>query len=347
MRNRLLQLGLLGFVAVDVIAIALVVYLVVGSRVAADSSSDTLIDFSVQAGQGAKEIGRNLERAGIISNDIFFNYYLLGKESANRLQAGEYELSPSMKISQIVNILSEGKVKFDPGIRITIPEGYSTKQIEEALISGGLLVSESELTEAVGITAPLAKEIFGFAFLSDLPPRATLDGFLFPDTYFFKENAELNDIVKKMLGNFDSKISDAMRVKIKARGKNLYEVVILASLLEKEVRTYEDMQIVSGILWKRMEIGMALQVDATLAYLTGKKTEEISNNDKLIDSPYNTYKYRGLPPTPIANPGLNAINAAIDPEPSEYLYYLSAHTGETVFSKTLDEHSENRERYLK
>ena len=122
----------------------------------------------------------------------------------------------------------------------------------------------------------------------------------------------------------------------------------MASLIEREVRTYEDMRIVSGLLWKRMEIGMPLQVDATLVYLTGRKTGQITNDDKLIDSAYNTYKYRGLPPTPIANPGLNAINAAIDPIESEYLYYLSTPiTGETIFSKTLDEHNENRIKYLK
>lgn len=347
MLRKFTRFGLLIFLALDLVVIFFVGYLALGSFGARDSSDQSIIDFKVEPGQGANEIGRNLEKAGIISNDLFFTYYLWGKKSASRLQAGEYELSPSMTTSKIVNILSEGKIKFDPGVRITIPEGYTTAQIEDALIAGGLKVNKSELQEAVGITAPLAREIFKFAFLNDLPPRATLDGFLFPDTYFFDENVLLNDIVEKMLSNFNFKISDAMRVKIKSRGKNLYEVVIMASLLEKEVRTLEDMRLVSGALWKRMEIGMALQVDATLAYLTGKKTGEITNNDKLIDSPYNTYKYRGLPPTPIANPGLNAINAAIDPAASEYVYYLSTPTGETVFSKTLDEHNLNREKYLK
>jgi UPF0755 protein len=347
MLRKFLQPSLLAFLVLDLTAIVFALYLTIGSRGAADADSQTVIGFRIESGQGAKEIASNLEEAGIISNDLFFNYYLWGNKSASRLQAGEYELSPSMTIPEIVRTLAEGKVKFDPGIKITIPEGYTVRQIEDAIIAGGLNIKKSELQEAVGITAPLAKEIFGFAFLADLPSRATLDGFLFPDTYFFDENSTLNDIVKKMLGNFDSKISDAMRVKIKARGKNLYEVVIMASLLEREVQTYEDMRVVSGVLWKRMEIGMPLQVDATIAYLAGKKTGEISNEDKLIDSPYNTYKYRGLPPSPIANPGSNAINAAIDPEESEYLYYLSTPTGETIFSKTLDEHNENRAKYLR
>ncbi|MFY9457658.1 MAG: endolytic transglycosylase MltG [Candidatus Spechtbacterales bacterium] len=346
MLRKLPQFTLLAFIAVDFIAIVFLLYLTLGSLGSADSGNKELVEFIVEKGQGARGIASNLEKDGIISNDLFFNYYAWQKRSANLLQAGEYELSPSMTIPEIVRIFTEGKVKFDPGIRITIPEGYTTKKIEDVLISGGLGVKKSELQEAVGITAPLAKEIFGFSFLGDLPPRATLDGFLFPDTYFFEEDASLNDIVKRMLANFDSKVSDALRVKIKARGKNLYEVVIMASLIEKEVRAYEDMRVVSGILWKRMAVGMPLQADATLAHLTGKKTGEITNDDKLIDSPYNTYKYRGLPPTPIANPGFNAIKAAADPEESEYLYYLSTPQGETIFSKTLDEHNQNRVKYL-
>jgi UPF0755 protein len=252
-----------------------------------------------------------------------------------------------MAIPEIVQILREGKVKVDLGIKVTIPEGYKTFQIEASLIAAGLPVQASELQEAVGISAPLARELFELDFLSDLPPRATVDGFLFPDTYFFARDSDLHGIVQKMLENFGEKVEEPLRVKIKARGKNLYEVVILASLLEKEVRTFEDMKIVSGILWKRMEIGMPLQVDATLAYLTGKKTGEITNDDKEIDSPYNTYKYRGLPPSPIGNPGLNAIRAATEPASSDYLFYLSTPQGETIFSKTLDEHNQNRAKYLK
>ncbi len=347
MFRKLIQFSLLTFTAVDFIAIVFLLYLTVSSLGSLDPSNKELVDFRIEKGQGAKDIGAKLEQEGIISNDLFFSYYVWRNGSAKTLQAGEYELSPSMTIPEIVGIISEGKVKFDPGIKITIPEGYTASQIEDALISGGLNIKKSELQEAVGITAPLAREIFGFAFLADLPSRATLDGFLFPDTYFFDENVSLNDIVKRMLGNFDSKVSDAMRVKIKTRGKNLYEVVIMASLLEREVQTYEDMRVVSGILWKRMEIGMPLQVDATVAYLTGKKTGQITNEDKLIDSPYNTYKYRGLTPTPIANPGLRAIQAAADPSESEFLYYLSAPSGETIFSKTLEEHNANKTKYLR
>jgi UPF0755 protein len=346
-RQLIIKFGLIAVIAIDLLAIVFLAYLTVGSNSAKDPSDNELIEFSIEKGQGAREIAANLKDRGIISSDLFFNYYVWKDKSAGSMQAGKYELSPSMTISEITRKFKEGDVKVDPGIKITVPEGYRTSQIEKLLIASGLTVNPSELQEAVGISAALAHEIFGLGFLLDLPPRATIDGFLFPDTYFFKQDLQLNSIVENMLINFNEKVPDSTRIKIKARGKNLYEVVIMASLLEKEVRTLEDMKLVSGVLWKRMEIGMPLQVDATLAYITDKKTGEITNEDKLIDSPYNTYKYRGLPPTPIANPGLNAINAAIEPEVSNYLYYLSAPSGETIFSETLEEHNENKAKYLK
>ncbi len=346
MIRKLLQFTLLAFIAADLIVIVFLLYLTVSSLGSLDSSNKELVDFTINKGQGAREIAANLERADVISNDLYFNFYVWRDGSANLLKAGEYELSPSMAIPEIAQILREGKVKVDLGIKVTIPEGYKTSQIESLLVAAGLPVQASELQEAVGISAPLAREIFGLDFLLDLPSRATIDGFLFPDTYFFARDSDIHGIVKKMLENFGEKVQEPLRVKVKARGKNLYEVVILASLLEKEVRTLADMKLVSGVLWKRMEIGMPLQVDATLAYLTGKKTGEITNTDKEIDSAYNTYKYRGLPPSPIGNPGLNAIRAATEPEISEYLYYLSTPQGETIFSKTLDEHNQNRAKYL-
>ena len=346
MTRQFLKIGLLAFMAIDILSMFVLAYIILQTSRAADPSNNEVIILEIDKGQGAREIAKSLSDEGVINGTFYFNFYVWQGGHARNLQAGEYELAPSMTISQIVDIIARGEVKMR-GIKITIPEGFNTKQIENVLIANGLGLQRSELEEAVGISSPLAYEIFRLNFFKDLPSRATLDGFLFPDTYIFDEDAGLNDIVGKMLLNFEEKVDEPLRVKIKASGKNLYEVVIMASLLEKEVQTFEDMRTAAGVLWKRMEIGMALQVDATLVYITGKKTGEITNDDKLIDSPFNTYRYRGLPPRPIANPGLNAIRAAAEPIESEYLYYLSAPDGETIFSKTLDEHNENRIKYLK
>lgn len=346
MAKKSFRFFLLGFMAIDFAAILFMVFISFQSSRPIDPANKNVADFTVEKGEGARDISSKLEQRGLISNSFYFNFYIWRNGYANSLQAGSYELSPSMSIAEIANTIKNGEIK-QVGVRVTIPEGFRTSQLEDLLIANGVFIQRSELVESADISAPLAYEIFEYDFLKDLPSRATIDGFLFPDTYIFKKDAKLNDIVLKMLFNFGNKVDQALRVKIKASGRNLYEVVIMASMLEREVKTKEDMRLVAGVLWKRMEIGMPLQVDATLAYITGKKTGEITNEDKLIDSPYNTYKYRGIPPTPIANPGLMAIQAAAEPQESEYLYYLSTPSGETIFSKTLEEHSKNKAKHLR
>jgi UPF0755 protein len=142
-------------------------------------------------------------------------------------------------------------------------------------------------------------------------------------------------------------VSLEIKEEIERQGKSIFDIITMASLLEKEVRTEEDKKIVAGILWKRMEIGMPLQVDATIAYITGKNSTRISKEETKIDSPYNTYKYKGLPLGPICNPGFESIFASLYYEDSDYLYYLSTPEGETIFSKTLEEHNIAKGKYLK
>jgi len=165
-----------------------------------------------------------------------------------------------------------------------------------------------------------------------------LEGYLFPDTYWIRRGASLEEIVEKMKTNFQEK----------TKGLEITpEIVIMASLIEKEVKTKEDKELVSGILWKRLEDKMPLQVDATITYITGKRTTKISKEETQIDSPYNTYKYLGLPIGPICNPGLESIMAALYPKDSEFWYYLSSPEGKTYFSKTLEEHNIKKAKYLK
>jgi len=173
-----------------------------------------------------------------------------------------------------------------------------------------------------------------------------LEGYLFPDTYEISPEDGTEEIINKMLDNFDKKLSLKLREEIASQEKTVHEIVIMASLIEKEVRTLEDKKIVSGILWKRIEVGMPLQVDATITYITGRKSTEILKQELEIDSPYNTYKYKGLPFGPICNPGLESILAAVYPESSEYWFYLSTPEGETIFSKTLKKHNEARAEHL-
>ena len=199
------------------------------------------------------------------------------------------------------------------------------------------------------LSAPPGSKDFStdFSFLSDKPKNLSLEGYLFPDTYEVKKGAGSEDIIKKILNNFDKKLNSDLRTEIKNQGKSIFEIITIASLIEKEVRTFEDKKLVSGVLWKRLESNMPLQVDATIAYITEKKTTKVLKTDTQIDSLYNAYKYSGLPLGPICNPGIESIKAAIYPENSEYWYYLSTPEGETIFSRTLEEHNIAKAKYLK
>ena len=209
-------------------------------------------------------------------------------------------------------------------VAVTIPEGYSARQIGETFEKLGIFSKEDFLKIA-------QKE----------------EGYLFPDTYRFYKDAKPEDIFKKMRENFNKKITPEILAEIKKNKKTLSEVIITASLLEEEIKSAEDRKIVAGILWKRLDLGMGLNVDAALTYVLGKTSSELTADDLKFDSPYNTYRYRGLPPTPISNPGLDAILAALRPEPSPYFYYLTGKDGLTYYAKTLEEHALNKFKYLR
>jgi UPF0755 protein len=183
--------------------------------------------------------------------------------------------------------------------------------------------------------------------LAGKPKNVSLEGYLFPDTYEVREDETAKEVVAKILSNFDRKVSKDILSKIKNQGKTLYQVLIMASVLEKEVKGFEDKKIVAGILWKRLRNGWKLQVDSTLTYITNRKSLELTKDDLTVNSPYNTYKHYGLPPSPICNPGLDSIKAAVSYKDSPYWFYLTTKDGKTVFSRTLREHNYNRWKYLK
>ncbi len=290
--------------------------------------------FKVSKGNSAKVIAQNLEKAGLIKSPFLFRLYVFLALSQYSLKPGEYELSSKMPIRDIGDTLVFGGTN---EVIITIPEGFNLKQIEDRLVVSGL-AKQNELMNYIFLKD-------GPSILSDKPQTASLEGYLFPDTYRFFKDATLSDIVNKMIRNLDNKLTPDLKTAIKNSSYSTYEILTLASLIEKEISKDSDRPMVAGILWKRLKAGVPLQVDATLVYITGR--QEISEADKKINSSYNTYFYRGLPKGPIASPGLSAIRAAVFPEASPYWYYLSTKDGTTIFSKTLEEHNRNKAIYLK
>ncbi|MCX6795284.1 MAG: endolytic transglycosylase MltG [Candidatus Falkowbacteria bacterium] len=192
-----------------------------------------------------------------------------------------------------------------------------------------------------------------FDFLKDKPKYYSLEGYLFPDTYRFFSDVSADEIIVKMLENFDRKLTKKMKEDIAAQGRSIFEIITMASIIEKEAPINygtgdnNDARIISGIFWRRLKNGQALQSCATLAYVLGENKAQYSEADTKVDSPFNTYAYRGLPPAPIANPGILAIEAAIYPVDTSYNYFLTpAGTKKIVFSSTYEEHLINKKKYL-
>ncbi len=302
--------------------------------------------FIIQRGQNLLSIADNLEKDGLVRNKFPFIIYVLIRQKQNGLQAGKYLLSPAMNAKTLARKIINGEViKHE----IKIIEGWNLMDIGAYLEKEGLF-SADDFFRVVG--APLVMRrpedlTDEFAFLKDKPQNISLEGYLFPDTYEIPDGASSLDAVKIILMNFGKKLTPDLRKEISGRNKTIFEIITMASLLEKEAQTYEDKRIVAGILWKRLDLQMPLQVDATVGYILGKKTTKISAEDAKIDSSYNTYKYRGLPVGPIANPGMESIFAALRPKETDYLYYLSTPDGKIIFSRTLKEHNEAKAKYLK
>jgi UPF0755 protein len=293
--------------------------------------------FTIEKGDGNAEIAEKLKDSGLISGKIYFYYYVRTHNLLNKIMPESYELSGKMTIPEIAVTITQEKKSF---IKITFPEGWTSKQMAQRLTANGLdgegflkLTKSSEQFRA------------SYDFLKDQKIK-NLDGYLFPDTYFFAKDASAENILKKMLDNFDQKLSVDLQQEITRQEKDINSMITLASIIEGEVRTDEDRKIVSGIFLNRIKVGQALQSCATLAYVLGEKKEQYSFADTRVASPYNTYLNKGLPPGPISNPGLSSIKAAIYPTDSQYNYFLSdPETGKTIFSKTLEEHNANKIKY--
>ncbi len=297
------------------------------------SRSEVRSSFLVRRDTGVRAIGAELEAAGVIRSRGAFTVWSFFTGAAHRLQPGAYLFSAASSTIEIARQLREGA----PPASVLIVEGETVQEIDRKLAALGI-IRKDEIE-----SFPVERLRDAYPFLGD---AVSLEGFLFPDTYRFGVGSPPEAALRAFLENFERRALPLL-----AERRDRYDDLVIASLLEKEVRRSRDRAIVSGILGKRLALGMPLQVDATVVYAVCGGAfagcAPLAKSDFKNPSPHNTYERAGLPPTPIANPGLDAISAAINPEPSPYLYYLTdPRTGRTVFAETFDEHNENRARYL-
>lgn len=302
----------------------------------------------IPKGAGVSEIAQKLKEAELIRSKFGFQTFVWIRRASSKLQAGEYTFEPKMSLADIVRILTRGLGAINER-ELTIIEGWGIDEIGKYLEEqgGGARQDFLALVSNKSQVASNQFPVSDFKFLADKSVGTGLEGYLFPDTYRVFKDAKLEDLARKMLENFDAKLTAEMRADIATQGKTIFDIVRVSSIVEAEVPHEEDRPVIAGILWKRLDAGMALQVDSTLNYVTGGKNRALTAEELKIDSPYNMYKYRGLPPTPIGNPGLSALRAAIYPRHSAYWYFLSGKDGKTYFAKTLDEHNENKAKYLR
>lgn len=301
----------------------------------ANPFSTSTITYVVKKGMGDEDIANDLQKLGVIRNSYFFQLYEIMSFRHSSLQAGKYNFSPRMSVYQIVKKLSSGDIVKN---KFTILEGWDLEDI------GAYLQEKNMCTKDEFLKLSKTDHSEEFSFLKDKPTDIGLEGFIFPDTYEIADGDSCQDFIGIALSNFDKKLTPEIRAEIIKQKKSIFDIITMASMIEKEVKKYEDKKIVSGILWSRIRIGMPLQLDCTVNYVTGKSDASARIKDTKIDSPYNTYKYKGLPKGPISSPGIDSIKATIYPTKTDYLYWLS--DGITHYSKTFQEHIANKQKYL-
>ena len=302
------------------------------------------VSITIEEGASVEAIATQLEDEGIITSKFFFKMYTRLSDAV--LQAGTFELKPGMSLRSVVQELGYAAAQ---EVQVTIPEGFTLEQIGEVVVEALPEIASSDWETIV--SAQGRRTLTEDEILTGIPSDQGLEGYLFPDTYRFRADATASIVAETMVLTLKRRLAEN-NITIPLNlifegGLTFHEMITLASIVEREVRDPEDMKLVAGIFYTRMKIGMALQADSTVNYVTGKGDASVSLDDSRIDSPYNTYQNLGLPPGPISNPGMNAILAVLNPTDSNYLYFLTTEGGEVIYAETFDQHVANKYQYLK
>jgi len=290
-------------------------------------SLDRIVE--IPLGTPAGRISRMLEEQGLIRSAFIFDIMLKITNRDSQLKAGEYLLNPAMNTMEVIQKLNEGTIVTH---RIMIPEGYELKQIAAVLAREGLVDPERFL-----MLAQNAELVFGEQFPVELP-IPSLEGYLFPDTYHFAKEQSEEAIIRQMVSRFVDVVISKVDLSLLDDKYTLHEVITLASIVEKEVIYDFERPLVAAVYHNRLNIGMRLQADPTVRYVMTENRSRVLYSDLEIDSPYNTYRYDGLPPGPIASPGLKSILAVLEPADVDYLYFVAKPDGTHQFSRTFEEH---------
>lgn len=300
-----------------------------------DPSSDKVVEVEIPSGYATPQIASLLSEKGLISDEKVFRLVsrVEGKDSG--FKAGVYSLSKSMSLEEILSSLTEGGM--DIGVEtFTVPEGYEVRQIADLLSEKGLVDRE----KFVSLTRDASAYKESYSFLDSVPAGMGLEGYLYPSTYQVSEQEENKEeaIVKMMLDEFGSVYTKELEAKAESLGLDTNEAITLASIVEREAQVESERKTISAVFHNRIREQMNLQSCATVQYILEERKPNLSYDDIAIESPYNTYIHAGLPPAPIASPGKASIEAALDPEKVDYLFFVAKGDGSHTFSMTYEEH---------
>lgn len=324
------------FIAVPLVVVALLVTAAAAAwgwyseALTAKSNDETPVSLEVETGASIEQVGQELEEKGVIKSSLAFSIYMKLSDK-NVIKTGSYLFAPNQSVQEIVNWLNEGRVSTR---RVTILPGQTLKQIRETLVKDGFTQEAVE--------AAFAKT-YNHAVLEGKPASATLEGYMYPETYFVTLNSSPEELITRSLDEFKRVIDEnGLKEKLSAQGFNLYEGITLASIIAKEVTNADDQKQVSQVFQTRLERGMMLGSDVTYHYAADMLGVARAVN---LDSPYNTRIHTGLPPGPIGNFNLPALTAVAQPASGDYLYFVAGDDGVTHYSRTFEEHEENIQKY--
>lgn len=334
LRAAVLNLGWKKWTAIAVVAAVLLgagLFLAFGTSHTierSDRDAGENIYMVVKPGTTASEISDRLMQLGVIDSRLRFWWLMKLQGDASKFKTGTYAFTPHMDEQAVLDKLVAGDTTV---VKFTIPEGFGIKEIAKRLADEGLVDEQEFLAEA--------KDFAPYDYMKKRPNvRYAAEGYLFPDTYVIHSDVSTEGIMKMMAEDFDTRLTPALRQQAAAKGLSIHDLVTLASLVEKEARYDEDRPIIAQVFFKRLQMGMPLQSDTTLQYLMAGPKEDVSIEDTKIDSPYNTYQHEGLPPGPIASPGMKSILAVLNPANTDYLYFVADRQGHNHYSQTYDEH---------
>lgn len=309
-------------------------------------AQDREVRIKIEPGMTSAKIAQLLEEHGLIRSEFVFRYYLKVKGEGSRFQAGEYLMKPGMELDEIISMLNRGDTVKEPTIKFTIPEGYTIERIADKL------AEERIVDRDVFLEMAAKTDLYDSEYVKEIPADEdivhALEGYLFPETYEMRAGSTEQEIIQRMVSELSRKLAQLPEdwpLRLEELGLTFHELLTIASLIEREAAVDAERPLIAGVIYNRLKQDMLLQIDATVQYALGEHKEVLLIVDTEVDSPYNTYKVKGLPPGPIASPGLESIRAALYPAETSYLFYVTKKDGsqEHLFAETYQEHLRNIE----